>query len=481
MGTAIVWFRRDLRLEDNPALSAAAAAHARVLPLYVHAPDEEAPWVPGAASRWWLHHALAALDADLRRRGGVLHVRRGSSADMLSAVARAAGADAVYWNRLYEPAAIARDARVEAALREQGIAARSFNAALLFEPWQIATGQREPYRVFTPFWRNARARLVPTEPLVAPRPLRCAVAAGGTTLDALGLLPRVAWDRGMREAWRPGAAGARELLETFCEGALAGYREQRDFPDRGGTSRLSPHLHFGEISPRQVVWTLDAHARRHGRTRMDDAVEPYLRELGWREFAHHLLYHFPHTPDANLDQRFDAFPWANDDGEALARWRRGRTGVPIVDAGMRELWNTGWMHNRVRMIVASFLTKNLRLHWRHGARWFWDTLVDADLASNTQGWQWSAGTGADAAPYFRIFNPVGQARKFDPAGRYVRRWLPELADAPDALLQEPWRDPALLARSGYPPPMVELKASRAAALAAWQRMRGRRGALMASK
>lgn len=473
MGTAIVWFRRDLRLDDHPALSAAAAAHERVLPLYVHAPDEEVPWAPGAASRWWLHHSLAALDGALRGRGGALHLRRGPSAEALLAVVSATNAEAVYWNRLYEPATRARDAEVEAALRAAGIAAHAHNGTLLFEPWEIATGKGEPYRVFTPFWRGARARLRPAAPLPTPQPQRWVTLAGGLPLPALGLLPRIGWDAGLRTAWRPGEAGAHEALDAFCEDALAGYATQRDRPDRRGTSRLSPHLHFGELSPRQVVLALHDGARRRGRTRLADDVETYLRELGWREFAHHLLYHFPRTPEANLDAGFDTFAWADPDGETLARWQRGRTGVPIVDAGMRELWTTGWMHNRVRMIVASFLTRNLRLHWRHGARWFWDTLVDADLANNTQGWQWSAGTGADAAPYFRIFNPVAQARKFDPEGTYVRRWIPELADAPLELLHEPWRDPALLARSGYPPPMVDLKASRTAALAAWQRMRGR--------
>ncbi|GAP67297.1 deoxyribodipyrimidine photo lyase [Mizugakiibacter sediminis] len=473
MGTAIVWFRRDLRLEDHPALDAAAAAHERVLPLYVHAPEEEAPWAPGAASRWWLHRSLAALDGALRERGGALHLRRGPSVQALLAVASAANAEAVYWHRLYEPAARVRDAEVEASLRAVGIVTHAHNGALLFEPWEVATGKGEPYRVFTPFWRGARVRLRPAAPSPAAPPRRWATLAGGLPLHAFGLLPRIAWDDGLRAAWRPGEAGAREALRTFCEGALSAYAGQRDRPDRRGTSRLSPHLHFGELSPRQVVRALEDGARRHGRARLGEAVEAYLREIGWREFAHHLLYHFPQTPEANLDASFDAFAWAEPDAETLARWQRGRTGVPIVDAGMRELWTTGWMHNRVRMIVASFLTKNLRLHWRHGARWFWDTLVDADLANNTQGWQWSAGTGADAAPYFRIFNPVAQARKFDPEGAYVRRWIPELAEAPPELLHEPWRDAALLARSGYPPPMVDLKTSRVAALAAWQRMRGR--------
>ncbi len=467
MNVAIVWFRRDLRLADNPALAAALAAHERVLPLYVHAPDEEAPWAPGGAARWWLHHSLTTLDADLRRRGAALQLARGPSLRALEALIAQTGAGAVYWNRLYEPAAMARDRAIEDALRARGVGAHCGNAALLFEPWELRTGQGDPYRVFTPFWRKARERLPSQPPLAAPTRVATPALSARLPLAALGLLPRVGWDAGLAAAWTPGAAGALDRLDLFGESALDGYPTQRDFPDRVGTSRLSPHLHFGEISPRQIVWRLGELARGdHGA-----AAEPYLRELGWREFAHHLLYHFPRTPTANLNSGFDRFPWAADDAETLARWQRGRTGIPIVDAGMRELWSTGWMHNRVRMIVASFLTRNLRLHWRHGARWFWDTLVDADLANNTQGWQWSAGSGADAAPYFRIFNPVTQAQRFDPAGRYLRSWLPELAAVPDALLQQPWRDPALLRRCGYPAPVVDLQSSRAAALAAYQRMR----------
>ncbi|HVB84968.1 MAG TPA: deoxyribodipyrimidine photo-lyase [Rhodanobacteraceae bacterium] len=471
MSVAIVWFRRDLRLADNPALTAAQAAHERVLPVYVHAPDEEAPWAPGGASRWWLHHSLAALDADLRRCGATLHIARGPSLRALDDLIAKTGAGAVYWNRLYEPAAMARDRAIKDALRARGIAAHSSNAALLFEPWQLQTGQGDPYRVFTPFWRKARTRLQPQAPTAAPARIASPPLPASLPLTALGLLPRTVWDAGLAAAWTPGAAGAQARLDLFGEAALGGYKVQRDFPDRVGTSRLSPHLHFGEVSPRQVVWQLGKLARADHGAAASEVAEPYIRELGWREFAHHLLYHFPQAPTANLNPRFDRFPWAPDDTEALARWQRGRTGIPIVDAGMRELWRSGWMHSRVRMIVASFLTKNLRLHWRHGARWFWDTLVDADLANNIQGWQWSAGSGADAAPYFRIFNPVTQAQRFDPAGRYVRRWLPELAAAPDALLQQPWQDPALLRRCGYPAPMVDLRSSREAALAAYRQMR----------
>lgn len=470
MTTAIVWFRRDLRLADHPALSAACAAHERVLPVYIHAPHEEGDWAPGGASRWWLHHSLGDLQSQLREQGVSLHVRRGDSLAVLRELIEATGASAVYWNRLYEPAGIARDSTVKVALREQGVEAHSFNGSLWFEPWQLETKQQTPYRVFTPFWRNLRPQLSVTPPLPVPT-MRGMEAEGGLALESLGLRPSIRWDGGLHESWRPGEQGAWECLEIFADDAVTDYGHARDLPARHGTSHLSPHLHFGEISSRQIHHALAGRAAAVDARRRPD-IEPFLRELGWREFAHHLLYHFPTTPTANFDARFDRFPWAADNQAWLERWRRGRTGIPLVDAGMRELWHTGWMHNRVRMVVASFLCKNLRQHWHHGARWFWDTLVDADLANNTLGWQWVAGSGADAAPYFRVFNPVSQAQKFDAQGEYLRRWLPELRDAPLPLLHEPWKDAALLKRSGYPAPMIDLGESRAAALSAYQSMRG---------
>lgn len=467
---AIVWFRRDLRLTDHPALHAATASHASLLPLFIHAPDEDGDWAAGAAGRWWLHHSLASLQAALRRHHVDLHIGRGESLSILRETIRRTGATAVYWNRLYEPASIARDSYIKKALRADGIEVHSFNAALWWEPWEVATRQEQPYRVFTPFWRQARTSLRPETPLDVPAPLRAIRLEGSLTLEQLELLPRIAWDSGLREAWTPGEAGAQAMLELFADDALNGYAEGRDLPARHGTSRLSPHLHFGEISPRQIYASLHTLAQRRDARRRPD-LEPFLRELGWREFAHHLLYHFPQTPKANFNPAFDRFTWARRSPAQLLRWQQGRTGIPLVDAGMRELWHTGWMHNRVRMVVASFLTKNLRQHWHHGARWFWDTLVDADLANNTLGWQWVAGCGADAAPYFRVFNPVSQARKFDPEGLYLRRWLPELADVPHEALFEPWKEPGLLKRTGYPAPMVDLGTSREAALGAYRAMR----------
>lgn len=469
MNTALVLFRRDLRLTDHPALVAACGEYERVLPVYVHAPHEEAPWPPGAASRWWLHHSLSALQQSLAVKGAELHVAHGDSLTMLRALIAASGAEAVYWTRRYEPAAIARDTALKATLRAEGIVVHSQPGNLGCEPWQLATGEGQPYRVFTPYWRKLRAQLRPEPPLPEARAHTWLRLPDSLPLDALELRPHIPWDAGFAETWHPGEAGAQELLEIFADDALNHYTISRNLPARHGTSRLSPHLHFGEITPRQIHHALQACAsRRDARQRPD--LEPYLRELGWREFAHHLLYHFPGTPEVNFNPRFDGFRWVDDHPSAIVRWQQGRTGIPLVDAGMRELWHTGWMHNRVRMIAASFLTKNLRLHWRHGARWFWDTLVDADLANNTLGWQWVAGCGADAAPYFRVFNPYKQAAKFDPDASYLKRWLPELATLPPKLLHEPWRDPAALAACGYPAPMVDAAATREAALAAWREM-----------
>lgn len=469
MSVALVWFRRDLRLADNPALASAVASGLPILPVYIHAPAEEAPWAPGAASNWWLHHSLASLDADLRSRGAQLVVRRGPTAEALETLIRESGARLVVRNRLYEPEIVKRDTAIKQSLRTGGIDVRSFNANQLLEPWEIATGSGGPYRVFTPYWRNLAARIAPIAPVAAPRRIDTPALASLPLAD-LGLLPKIPWDAGLREAWTPGEAGALAALDTFLGGAVGPYATDRDRPDRDGTSRLSPHLHFGEIGPRQIVHALHQQG-------LGERAAPFARELGWREFSTHLLHHFPHTCDAPLNPEFERFPWAEPDPAMLHGWQRGNTGIPIVDAGMRELWSTGWMHNRVRMIVASFLTKNLRYHWLHGARWFWDTLVDADLPNNTQGWQWSAGSGADAAPYFRIFNPVLQGERFDPEGAYVRRFVPELGRVPAKLIHKPWTlrpaelDACAIAGTPWARPIVDLAASREAALAAYQGMR----------
>lgn len=468
MTTAIFWFRRDLRLRGNPALAAAVAAHARVVPVYVHAPDEEAPWAPGGANRSWLHHSLAALDASLRARGSHLVLLHGPTEAALDRLIEATGARAIYWNRLYTPAAVERDRRLKTLWRDRGLDVTSCNGALLHEPWEVLTGSGDPYRVFTPYWRRASARLEAGPAIATPTQL-ADPGLDGVPLDALGLKPTIPWDRDFYAEATPGEAGAQAALQQFLATALRDYAGGRDLPAKPGTSRLSPHLHFGEISARQVadaVLAIDP--------RPEGIGAAYLRELGWRDFSWQLLHHFPHTPDQPLNPAYAAFPWAEVDPRKLAAWQQGRTGIPIIDAGMRQLWQSGWMHNRVRMIVASYLTKNLRYPWQLGARWFWDTLVDADLGNNTQGWQWSAGCGADAAPYFRIFNPVTQGERFDPAGDYVRRWVPELRGLGPKSIHQPWTMGGV---RGYPTPIVDLKQSREAALAAFQRLKAQNAAV----
>jgi deoxyribodipyrimidine photo-lyase len=385
--------------------------------------------------------------------------------ETLAALVAETGAEAVCWNRLYDPALVARDSTLKAQLRARGCDARSFKASLLLEPWELETGKGEPYRVFTPFWKAALKRPEPGAPVAAPRDLRPPSRwPTGLELDALGLMPAIRWHDGLAAHWRPGEDGAHARLEAWCDGGLGEYASGRNRPDRDGTSTLSPYLHHGELSPRQA-W----HAATARRGALPEAeIECWLRELGWREFGHHVLYHFPHTPTEPMYEKYAAFPWREHHEEMLEAWQRGRTGIPIVDAGMRQLWATGWMHNRVRMIVASLLVKNIRAPWQAGARWFWDTLVDADLANNTLGWQWSAGSGADAAPYFRIFNPVTQGEKFDPAGSYVKRWVPELAHVPAEVLHRPSGQLA----AGYPAPIVDLKRSREEALQALASIRG---------
>ena len=468
--TAIVWLRRDLRLADNPALQAALEEGGAVLPLFVHAPHEEAPWQPGAASRAWLHASLAALGDAFAARGSRLLVRSGDSEGVLLALLRETGADAVFCNRLYEPAARARDERVFTSLQAAGARVQAFDGNLLLPPERPRTAAGTTYRVFGAWWRAAAPLVGEVRPLAAPARLPPVPdSLAGESLDNLGLQPAPRWDRKFwRSGWLPGEAGAQEMLEAFVEGAAHGYAGQRELPGRIGSSRLSPHLHFGELSPRQAL----AAVRVATSPRVPAADQArFATELGWREFAVQTLVANPDYGERELDPGFRRFRWGDPDPALLRAWQHGATGVPLVDAGMRELWQTGWMHNRVRMVVASFLTKNLRYHWSHGARWFWDTLVDADLANNSQGWQWTAGTGADAAPYFRVFNPARQGERFDPRGEYVRRWVPELARLPDKALHAPWQHAEQARRLApeYPAsPIVDLAASRRAALEAFR-------------
>lgn len=468
---AIVWFRNDLRLDDNPALDAAARGGAPVVALYALDDDSAGDWRMGAASRWWLHHSLAALGADLARLGVPLTLRRGRAEFVVEALVEETGARAVYWNRLYEPWAMRRDAEIKASLRARGLAVESFNTSLLFEPAHLRNRQGDVFKVFSPFWRACVAAEGPAAPLPAPKKLKAAPAPKCDALDDWRLLPtKPDWARGLRETWRVGEKAARKRLADFAGSGARDYKAARDFMAEAGVSRLSPHLHFGEVSPRRVWAEI-----------MDGAGEaglPYLRELGWREFCHHLLVANPEMPERALDKRFDDFPW-RDDAAALAAWQKGRTGYPLVDAAMRELWLTGYMHNRARMVAASFLVKHLLIPWQEGERWFWDTLVDADLANNSGGWQWVAGCGADAAPYFRVFNPVLQGEKFDPNGDYVRRYAPELAGLEARWIHRPWEAPAdVLRKAGvrlgetYPAPIVDHAKARARALTAFEEMRG---------
>ena len=474
----ILWLRLDLRLADNPALEAAIQRGGPVVPVFIWSPEEEAPWTPGGASRWWLHQSLAALEARLREAGSRLVIRRGSTLETLRALAKEAGADAVFWNRRYEPAVIARDAKVKEALRGDGLTVESFNAALLHEPWTIENKSGKPFQVFTPYWKHCLAKADPAAPLSAPKSIAApAQWPKSLALDELGLVPKLPWTDGLRAAWEPGEAGATAALSRFLAKAFDDYSAQRNRPDLTGTSRLSPHLHFGEISPRQIWHALARMAKQRGLPEAQWRGSQFLAEVGWREFSHHLLFHFPHTPTEPLRADFKKFRWRKD-AAWLKAWQRGRTGYPIVDAGMRELWKTGWMHNRVRMIVASFLVKDLLLSWEEGAAWFWDTLVDADLAQNTLGWQWTAGCGADAAPFFRIFNPVLQGEKFDPHGDYVRRWCPELSKLPDKWLHQPDQaPPKILIAAGvelgrtYPEPIVSHTIAREVALEAFARLK----------
>ena len=476
---ALVWFQHDLRLADNPALNAAVERGAPVIPVFIWAPEEEGRWRPGTASQWWLHHSLAALGADLEKRGSRLIIRRGTAGAALNDLLAESGASAVFWNRRYEPAATARDRTLKSQFEEFGIDVGSFDGNLLFEPGTIRNGRGDPYRVFTAFWKACLSRLGAPRCQKAPEKLR---APGkwprSLALSELKLEPAVDWSAGIGESWQPGERGAKKQLKRFVKAALRDYSAGRDRPGVVGTSRLSPHLHFGEISPAEV-WRSVQNVADDGVVSEQTACDAYLRQLGWREFAYHLLYRFPESTEQCLRPEFADFPWMTD-AKALRAWQQGKTGYPLVDAGMRELLQTGWMHNRVRMVAASFLVKHLLIGWRQGAAWFWESLVDADLANNSLGWQWVAGCGADAAPYFRIFNPVIQGEKFDPVGVYVRRWVPELARLPDRWIHKPWKAPASqLAEAGlrlgrdYPLPIIAHDAARGRALAALKNTRGR--------
>jgi len=467
VGTAIIWFRQDLRLQDNPAWARALDKGHELVPLYIHAPAEAGEWAPGGAARWWLHHALEDLHAQLAEHDFRLILRQGESEKVLLDLVSETDAEAVYWNRCYEPHRTAIDGRIKSDLKKADIDCWSGNASLLYEPWEVATKAGQPYKVFTPFSRacGQLSRRSPVKAKGKPRAPKTWPESLG--LSELGLLPEIDWDEGIEKAWTPTRKGGWGRLGAFLKNAVDNYDEARDLPATDGTSRLSPYLHFGQIGPREIAETLASQKQTKG-------LKAFDNEIVWREFAYHVLYHFPDTPTQPLQPKFERFPWESDK-QLLRAWQKGRTGYPIVDAGMRQLWRDGWMHNRVRMIVGSFLVKHLLHSWVDGARWFWDTLVDADLASNTLGWQWAGGCGADAAPYFRIFNPITQGKKFDADGAYVREYVPELKKVPDKYLHEPWDMPEEVQRAcgvilgeTYPHPVIEHRKGRERALEAFE-------------
>ena len=466
----IVWFRQDLRLRDNPAFIAATETGQPILPIYILDDESAGEWAMGAASRWWLHHSLTSINKSLN---GHLCFYQGEASKIIDDIINETKANGIYWNRCYEPWRIARDKNIKSSLKEKNIDAQSFNGALLFEPHAVLKEDGTPYKVFTPFYRKGclERNHEPQKPQEKPVNIQFFSSDNKTHVDDLKLLPTIGWDKTMAETWNSGEDGAQERLAEFLDNGLSDYKEGRNHPAQNNVSRLSPYLHFGEISPRDVWHQTKAAIVAQ---RLEKDGDHFLSEIGWREFSNNLLYHFPDFPRKNLQKKFDHFPW-RDDPNALKAWEKGMTGYPIVDAGMRELWQTGYMHNRVRMIVGSFLVKNLLIHWHHGEDWFWDTLVDADLANNSASWQWIAGCGADAAPYFRVFNPITQGQKFDKEGEYIRKYIPEIATLPDKYLNCPWDTPQdILNHCGitlgktYPKPIVDLKISRERALNAFQ-------------
>lgn len=457
--TTIIWIQRDFRLKDNPALSFASKLGNPVLPVFIYAPEEDHPWGIGASSRWWMHHSLTQFEKALKSIGLSLLIHKGKTLPILEKLVSQTQATHLLWNRNYDPFSIERDRKVIKMASSRSCNTQSFPGALLFEPGQVMTKQDKPYTVFTPFWKSC-LKLDVEKPLGLPSKIKSHSKLKGLDVDDLQLLPKIHWDREFYPQWEPGEEGAGKRLQAFKRKILAHYQKGRDFPAEDGTSKLSAHLHFGEISPRQIWHALSK----------NKGASHYLREIGWREFAHQLLYFFPKTPLQPLKADFADFPWKKN-GRLLHLWQQGKTGVPVVDAGMRQLWRTGWMHNRVRMIVGSYLVKDLMIPWQEGARWFWDTLVDADLGNNTLGWQWVAGCGADAAPYFRIFNPVLQGLRFDPKGEYIRQFVPELSKLPAKWIHCPDLAPEDVLRSAgvvlgktYPLPVVNHDEARKKAL-----------------
>lgn len=469
----IVWFRQDLRLADNLALKKAIDTDGNIIPVYIW--EEKEAVSLGAASKWWLHQSLLSLSASFDSLGSKLIFRQGNALNVLEELIKETSAKGVFWNRCYEPNYIKRDKEIKKVLQEQGLLVESFNGSLLFEPWEVLNSSKKAFQVFTPFWKSCLAKTI-RFPIATPKHLPAPDNwPYSEQLSDLALEPKINWTSGIANTWQVGEIGAARTLNELLKTKVFSYQENRDRPDLERISKLSPYLHFGEISPHQIwhaVKTLEVKNELEQKN-----IDGYLRQLVWREFAYHLLYHFPNTVEQPLREKYRPFPWINDSKD-LQAWQKGKTGYPIVDAGMRQLWKTGWMHNRVRMIVASFLVKDLLIDWKLGERWFWDTLVDADLANNVLGWQWVAGCGADAAPYFRIFNPVTQAEKFDPEGIYIRQWVPEIRNLPLPWLYKPWEATKnILEKAGitlgetYPNPIVDHSFARERALKALETLK----------
>lgn len=468
--TTIIWFRHDLRLNDHQALQAAISLNQPIIPLYIL--DQETPqnWRIGEASLWWLHHSLLELGKSLNKYGNRLILKKGKAEEIFNQLIKEYKVNNVFWNRCYEPYHISRDKNIKQHLKDKSINVKTFNGSLLFEPWEIKNKQNEEFKVFSPFWKTCLQYLDHKQPIENSKIKKENIPSSWPLSDQLEewkLLPQKPnWAKGFENEWKPGEKGAWDKLKKFND-VIDTYKDDRNLPAIEGTSKLSPHLHYGEISPRQILQFIK---NNHKNNIGNAGVNHFFSELGWREFSYHLIYHFPDFPDQNWRPQFNKFPWENQRNN-LKLWQKGLTGYPIVDAGMRELWQTGWMHNRVRMIAASFLVKDLLIDWREGEKWFWDTLVDADLANNAAGWQWVAGSGADASPYFRIFNPILQGEKFDPDGQYVKKYIPELKDLPKEYIHKPWEAPeSILENSGvklgenYPKPIVDHDIARKKAL-----------------
>ena len=472
MTKTIVWFRQDLRLGDNPALFN-ACNNGEIIPLFIL---DETDRELGGASKWWLHHSLLALGDSL----GGLVIRRGDPLGILQGLINETKADGVYWNRGYEPHIVKRDTEIKSTLSNDGFDIQSFNGSVVREPWEIETGAGGPYKVYTPFWKANLAKGIP-EPVLKPSIKLAKIDGLGETLGDWNLLPtNPDWAKDWKDLWTPGEAGAIKRLDEFLQDDIKGYGELRNRPDLPNISRLSPHIHFGEVSPRQVC--KNAYARKSEMPDYTKDIDKFVAEVGWRDFANHLLFHFPKIPIKNWKPAFDDYPW-RESAQDLTAWQKGMTGYPMVDAGMRELWHTGYMHNRIRMLVGSFLVKHLQLHWSHGEAWFWDALLDADLANNTTSWQWISGSGADAAPYFRIFNPISQGPKFDPDGNYIRKWCPELSGLPNTLIHRPHEATQMELKAAgielgitYPHPIVDHKQARITALAGYEAVKSAQAA-----